>query len=215
VGSGGEGPESGPVFFGSPAEWRSWLADHHATATQILVGFHKTHTGRPTMTWAESVAEALCFGWIDGVRRSLGPEAYTIRFTPRRPGSHWSRVNIDLVARLEQEGRMTDAGRAAFAARREDRTGRFSYEQGVVAFDAEQEASFHAEREAWEWFSAQPPSYRKVATYWVTSAKREQTRERRLHTLITCSRERRRLPQTLPQASSSHPGGTGGGESST
>jgi uncharacterized protein YdeI (YjbR/CyaY-like superfamily) len=140
------------VFFESAAQWRRWLERHHAEAAEILVGFHKKGTGRPTMTWGESVAEALCFGWIDGVRRSLGPEAYTIRFTPRRPGSHWSRVNVDLVARLETEGRMTDAGRAAYAARREDRTARFSYEQEAVALDAEQEADFRADPAAWSWF---------------------------------------------------------------
>ena len=183
------------VFFDSPAAWRAWLQEHHASAAEVLVGFHKKSTGRPSLTWAESVAEALCFGWIDGVRRSLGADAYTIRFTPRRPGSHWSQVNVDLVARLEEQGRMTDAGRAAFAARREDRTARFAYEQAEVAFEAEQEAAFRADAQAWAWFSAQAPSYRKQATYWVTSAKRPATRARRLATLVECSREGRRLPQ--------------------
>ena len=183
------------VFFDSPAAWRAWLQEHHASAAEVLVGFHKQSTGRPSLTWAESVAEALCFGWIDGVRRSLGADAYTIRFTPRRPGSHWSQVNVDLVARLEEQGRMTDPGRAAFAARREDRTARFAYEQAEVAFEAEQEAAFRADAQAWAWFSAQAPSYRKQATYWVTSAKRPATRARRLATLVECSREGRRLPQ--------------------
>ena len=183
------------VFFDSPAAWRAWLQEHHASAAEVLVGFHKKSTGRPSLTWAESVAEALCFGWIDGVRRSLGPDAYTIRFTPRRPGSHWSQVNVDLVAHLEEQGRMTDAGRAAFAARREDRTARFAYEQAEVAFEAEQEAAFRADALAWAWFSAQAPSYRKQATYWVTSAKRPATRARRLATLVECSHEGRRLPQ--------------------
>ena len=184
-----------PVFFASPAEWRAWLEEHHASMPEVLVGFHKKGTGRPSMTWAESVAQALCFGWIDGVRRSAGPDAYTIRFTPRRPGSHWSQVNVDLVARLEADGRMTPAGRAAFAARRDDRTAKFAYEQDEVALDAEQEEIFRADPAAWEWFSAQAPSYRKVATYWVTSAKRPETRARRLAALVQCSRERRRLPQ--------------------
>ena len=183
------------VFFDSPAAWRAWLQEHHASAAEVLVGFHKKSTGRPSLTWAESVAEALCFGWIDGVRHSLGPDAYTIRFTPRRPGSHWSQVNVDLVARLEEQGRMSDAGRAAFAARREDRTARFAYEQAEVAFEAEQEAAFRADAQAWAWFSAQAPSYRKQATYWVTSAKRPATRAQRLATLVECSREGRRLPQ--------------------
>jgi uncharacterized protein YdeI (YjbR/CyaY-like superfamily) len=184
-----------PLFFASPQAWRAWLADHHADAAELVVGFHKKATGRPTLTWAESVEEALCFGWIDGVRRSSGPDAYTIRFTPRRPGSHWSQVNVELVARLEAEGRMTDAGRAAFAARREDRTARSSYEQAHVAFDADQEATFRADPQAWAWFCEQAPSYRTQATYWVTSAKRPETRQRRLEALVTCSRERRRLPQ--------------------
>ena len=183
------------LFFESPEHWRGWLEEHHASAPEVLVGFHKKGTGRPSMTWAESVAEALCFGWIDGVRHSAGPEAYTIRFTPRRRGSHWSQVNVDLVARLEAEGRMTEPGRAAFAARRADRTARFAYEQAEVGFDADQERTFRADPAAWDWFSAQAPSYRKVATYWVTSAKQPQTRERRLAALVECSREGRRLPQ--------------------
>src|SRR3954470_22129032 len=179
--------DAGPVFFESAAAWRTWLENHHAEAGEILVGFHKKSTGRPTLTWAESVAEALCFGWIDGVRRSLGPEAYTIRFTPRRAGSHWSRVNVDLVARLEAEGRMTTAGRAAYAARREDRTAQSSYEQEAVALDAQQEARFRADAAAWSWFCRQPPSYRRPAIHWVTSAKRPDTRARRLAALIECS----------------------------
>ena len=184
-----------PLYFESPQAWRAWLTDHHRDAAELLVGFHKRATGRPTLTWAESVEEALCFGWIDGVRRSAGSDAYTIRFAPRRPGSHWSRVNVQLVERLEAEGRMTDAGRAAFAARREERTARGSYEQADVAFDAEQEATFRADPRAWAWFRDQAPSYRAQATYWVTSAKRADTRQRRLEALVACSRERRRLPQ--------------------
>ena len=184
-----------PVYFGSPQAWRAWLAEHHADTPELLVGFHKRGTRRPSLTWPESVEEALCFGWIDGVRRSDGPDAYTIRFTPRRPGSHWSRVNVELVQRLEAEGRMTDAGRAAFAARREDRTAQSAYEQADVAFDADQEASFRADPQAWTWFCEQAPSYRKVATYWVAGAKRPDTRRRRLESLIACSREGRRLPQ--------------------
>jgi len=183
------------LYFESPQAWRAWLVEHHAGASEVLVGFHKRVTGRPSLTWAQSVEEALCFGWIDGIRRSAGPEAYTIRFTPRRARSHWSRVNVELVERLEVEGRMTDAGRAAFAARREDRTARFAYEQAEVGFDADQEAVFRADPQAWTWFREQAPSYRKVATYWVMSAKRPDTRRRRLDTLVACSHEGRRLPQ--------------------
>ena len=131
--TGGPTAPGEPLYFGSPQAWRAWLAEHRANTPELLVGFHKRGTGRPSLTWPESVEEALCFGWIDGVRRSAGSDAYTIRFTPRRPGSHWSRVNVELVARLEAEGRMTDAGRAAFAGRREDRTAQFSYEQADVS----------------------------------------------------------------------------------
>lgn len=184
----------GALFFESATAWRAWLERHHGEAGEVLVGFHKKGTGRPTMTWAESVAEALCFGWIDGVRRSLGPEAYTIRFTPRRAGSHWSRVNMELVARLEAEGRMTTAGRAAYAARREDRTAQSSYEQEAVALDAQQEAAFRSDAAAWSWFCRQPPSYRRPAIHWVTSAKRRDTRARHLAALIECSGQARRLP---------------------
>lgn len=176
-------------------QWRAWLADNHADSAGVWLVLHKKGGQVTSLDYDQALDEALCFGWIDGVRRSAGPDAYTIRFTPRRPGSHWSRVNTDLVARLEEEGRMTDAGRAAFAARREDRTARFSYEQTEVAFDAGQEAVFRADTAAWAWFSAQAPSYRRVATYWVTSAKRPDTRARRLATLVECSREGRRIPQ--------------------
>jgi uncharacterized protein YdeI (YjbR/CyaY-like superfamily) len=184
-----------PVFFDAPLSWRAWLAEHHATAAELLVGFHKRGTGRPSLTWPESVEEALCFGWIDGVRRSLGPEAYTIRFTPRRRGSHWSRVNVDLVARLEGEGRMSDAGRAAFEARSPDRTAQAAYERTSDAvLEPEHETLLRADAVAWAWFIAAAPSYRRTAVHWVTSAKRPQTRLKRLTTLIECSRQGRRVP---------------------
>ncbi|WP_088319629.1 YdeI family protein [Kineosporia sp. R_H_3] len=184
-----------PRFFATPAAWRGWLAEHAATASELLVGFHKKGTETPSLTWPQSVEEALCFGWIDGVRRSLGPDAYSIRFTPRRPGSHWSRVNVDLVERLESEGRMTDAGRAAFAARTEERTAKASYEQREHAvLEPEHEALFRADAAAWDWFGAAPAGYRRLATYWVVSAKRPATRLRRLMTLVECSREGRKIP---------------------
>jgi uncharacterized protein YdeI (YjbR/CyaY-like superfamily) len=179
-------PGMEPIFFASPAEWRAWLETNHAHASEVIVGFHKKATGRPSMTWPEAVDEALCFGWIDGVRRSHGPEAYTNRFTPRRRRSNWSAINVKRVGELTAEGRMTPAGIAAFEARKD--TGVYSYEQQRQAvLEPEQEARFRAVAAAWEWFSARPPSYRRAAIHWVTSAKRPETRERRLATLIADS----------------------------
>ena len=174
-----------PTFFATPADFRAWLERHHADRSELLVGFHKKGSGRPSITWPESVDEALCFGWIDGVRRSLGEEAYTIRFSPRQARSTWSAVNVRRAEDLIAEGRMTPAGLAAFEARSGDRTGVYSYEQRhAAALEPEQEERFRAHAAAWEWFSARPPSYRRAAIHWVTSAKRPETRERRLATLI-------------------------------
>jgi uncharacterized protein YdeI (YjbR/CyaY-like superfamily) len=188
-----------PTFFASPEEFRAWLEEHHATATELLVGFHKKGTGRPTMTWTESVREALCFGWIDGIRRSLGDESYTIRFTPRKPRSTWSSLNVRHVEELIREGRMTPAGLAAYEARTPERTGVYAFEQRHAArLEPEQEERLRADPKAWEFFQAQPASYRQTAIYWVVSAKREETRARRLATLISDSAAGRRLAQLTP-----------------
>ena len=174
-----------PTFFARPAELRAWLERHHADRRELLVGFYKKGSGRPSITWPQSVDEALCFGWIDGVRRSLGEEAYTIRFTPRQARSTWSLVNVNRAGELIAEGRMTPAGLAAFEARSADRTAIYSHERRRAAvLEPEQEARFRAAAEAWEWFQARPPSYRRAAIHWVTSAKRAETRERRLRALI-------------------------------
>ena len=190
---------SDPRFFASPAEFRAWLEENHATAEELVVGFHKKSTGRPTMTWTESVREALCFGWIDGIRRSLGEEGYTIRFTPRRPRSIWSDRNVRHVQELIAEGRMRPAGLAAYEARSPERTGIYSFEQRHSArLEPEQEERFRADPTAWDFFQEQPPSYRKTATFWVVSAKREETRARRLEQLIADSAAGRRLAQLTP-----------------
>ena len=190
---------SDPRFFASPAEFRAWLEENHATAEELVVGFHKKVTGRPTMTWTESVREALCFGWIDGIRRSLGEEGYTIRFTPRRPRSIWSDRNVRHVEELIAEGRMRPAGLAAYEARSPERTGIYSFEQRHSArLEPEQEERFRADPTAWDFFQEQPPSYRKTATFWVVSAKREETRARRLEQLIADSAAGRRLAQLTP-----------------
>ena len=178
-----------PVFFASPAEFRRWLARHAATEPELLVGYWKVGTGRPSMTWAESVDEALCYGWIDGIRRSLGAESYTIRFTPRRKGSRWSAVNVRRVPELAAEGRMTPAGLAAFEART-DETG-YSY-SAEVALTPEQEAALRAAPGAWEFWERQPPGYRRTVTHWLANPKREETRARRLATLVSdCAAGRR------------------------
>jgi uncharacterized protein YdeI (YjbR/CyaY-like superfamily) len=172
-------------FFRSPAELREWLDEHHQSADELFVGAWRKSAGRPTLTWEEIVDEALCVGWIDGVRRSVGGDRWAIRLTPRRKGSTWSNRNIGRVKALRAEGRMRPAGEAAFEARREDRSGIYSFENRDEArLSPDQERRFKAERKAWEWFSAQSPSYRKTAIFWVASAKRPETRERRLATLI-------------------------------
>lgn len=172
-------------YFASPAEFRRWLAKHHATATELLVGFHKRATGRPSMTWPESVDEALCVGWIDGIRRRVDEERYSIRFTPRRAKSIWSAVNIARVKVLMQEGRMRPSGLAAYERRDEKRSALYAYESVKRAtLSPAQRQAFKRSRQAWTFWEAQPPSYRQRCSHWVTTAKQESTRERRLARLI-------------------------------
>jgi uncharacterized protein YdeI (YjbR/CyaY-like superfamily) len=188
-------------FFATPADFRAWLEKHHATEAELLVGFHKKHTGRPSMTWTESVREALCFGWIDGIRRSVGDESYTIRFTPRKADSVWSALNVRHVEELMRGGRMSPAGIAVFEARKSERTGVYSFEQRHLArLEPEQEKQFRADAKAWGFFQSQPPGYRQTAIFWVLSAKREETRARRLATLIDDSAAGRRLAQLTSPA---------------
>jgi uncharacterized protein YdeI (YjbR/CyaY-like superfamily) len=189
-----------PTYFPTPADFRAWLEAHHATAEELLVGFHKKGSGRPCLTWPESVDEALCFGWIDGVRRSLGETSYTIRFTPRRPTSIWSAVNVAKIRKLTKEGRMRPAGERAFAKRTPERTGVYAFERHAAAkLSKEQEARLRANRKAAAFFDAQPPWYRRTATHWVVSAKRAETRERRLALLIEdCAAGRRIGPLARP-----------------
>ena len=180
--------------FERPEDFRRWLERHHDTEPELWVGYFKKASGRASMTWPESVDEALCFGWIDGIRKRIDDDRYMIRFTPRRVGSVWSAVNIGRVAALTAEGRMRPAGLEAFEARREDRSGIYSYEQRhEAAFPAEIEARFRAEKKAWAWFEAQPKGYRQNTIRWVMTAKREETRERRLATLIADSAAGRRI----------------------
>lgn len=173
-----------PRFFKTPAAFRRWLEGHHDGVDEQWVGFYKKGTGKPSITWPESVDAALSFGWIDGLRRSIDDERYMIRFTPRREGSIWSATNIKSARRLIEAGEMHPAGMAAFERRREDRSRVYSFEQGDVALSAEQEKHLRANKQAWAYWKKQPPSYRRTVTWWVVSAKREATRARRLDTLI-------------------------------
>ena len=183
-----------PAFFATPAHFRAWLEEHHDEKSELLVGFWKTGSGNPSMTWPESVDEALCFGWIDGVRRSLGDDAYCVRFTPRKPTSNWSAVNVAKVAELQRLGRMRPAGERAFAARTADKTGVYSFERNAAAvLSPAHEATLRGNREAATFFDAQPPWYRRVAVHWVISAKRSETRDRRLAQLVADSAAGRRI----------------------
>jgi uncharacterized protein YdeI (YjbR/CyaY-like superfamily) len=189
-----------PTFFATPAAFRAWLEAHHETSTELLVGFHKRASGKPSITWPESVDEALSFGWIDGVRRSLGADAYTIRFTPRKKTSIWSAINVARVAELERLGRMRPAGRRAFAARTPERTGVYSFERThAAALTAAEEKSLRANRAAAAFFEAQPPWYRRAALHWIVSAKRDETRAKRLAELVRdCAAGRTIKPLTRP-----------------
>jgi uncharacterized protein YdeI (YjbR/CyaY-like superfamily) len=188
-----------PTFFPTAADFRAWLQDHHDKLRELLVGFHKKDSGKPSITWPESVEVALCFGWIDGVRKNIDETSYTIRFTPRKPTSTWSSINIGLVRDLTKKGRMHPAGLKAFAARNERKSGIYSYEQRKSArFTREQEKQFRAHKAAWEFFRSQAPWYQRVTTYWVISAKREETKLKRLSELIGHSQNRRTLPRLIP-----------------
>lgn len=183
-----------PRYFATAADFRAWLAEHAGSASELLVGFHKRGSGLPSMTWPESVDEALCVGWIDGVRKRIDDERYQIRFTPRRAGSIWSAINIARVAVLEAEGRMRPAGRAAFAQRTEAKSRVYAYEQSdTPEFTAAQLKAFRKEKAAYAWFEQQPPGYRKLLTRWVINAKKPQTQAKRLATLIAASAAGQRL----------------------
>lgn len=183
-----------PRFFADAAAFRAWLEAHGTTRQALIVGYYKVDSGKPSMTWPESVDEALCCGWIDGLRKRIDDEAYQIRFTPRRPGSIWSKVNIANVERLIAEGRMRPEGMAAFAQRRDDRSGVYTFEQNdEPALSDDETRTFKRRRKAWSYWEAQPPGYRRTALRWVRQAKRAETRARRLAALIEACAGGRRL----------------------
>lgn len=174
-----------PKYFANAAAFRRWLEANAATALELIVGFRKVGSGRPGMTWPESVDEALCFGWIDGVRKRIDDRSYQIRFTPRKPGSIWSAVNIAKVAKLSGEGRMTSAGTEAFARREGRRSVVYAYEQvGVAELSPEEIRVFKRARAAWLYFAGTPPGYRKTVLHWVASARKAETRARRFGKLL-------------------------------
>jgi uncharacterized protein YdeI (YjbR/CyaY-like superfamily) len=191
------GIESSPIFFTSAQAYRKWLEQNHATETELWIGFWKKITGKPSLTWQECVDESLCFGWIDGVRKSVDGDSYKQRVTPRRPTSIWSQVNIRHVERLTVEGRMRPAGLVAFEKR--NRTRAYSFEQGrQAALGPKEEALFRKNRKAWEFYQSQPPYYRRVSAWYVISAKKEETRQRRLERLIRDSAAGRRIGMLEP-----------------
>jgi len=174
-----------PIFFADAPAFRAWLDTHAATSTELLVGFYKVGSGQPCMSWSESVDEALCHGWIDGRRKRIDNETYSIRFTPRKPSSIWSLVNIAKMDKLRAEGKMQPAGDACFALRLEAKSGIYAHERSDVPelLDAERER-FQENAQAWDYFQAAPPGYRKVILHWITNAKREETRSKRLAQLM-------------------------------
>jgi uncharacterized protein YdeI (YjbR/CyaY-like superfamily) len=183
-----------PTFFPTAAGFRRWLEVNHQTAPELLVGFWKKDSGKPSIDWPQARDQALCFGWIDGVRKSLGDDAYTIRFTPRRKGSIWSKVNVERFNALKAEGLVTPAGKWAYEENKH-KSGVYSYERPLTSLTLNEEALFRKNKAAWADWESRPAGYRKTVLGWVTGAKRPQTRAKRLDDLIAVSAQGRRLPQ--------------------
>ena len=193
---------SRPVFFSTPTELKAWFRKHHAKEDELLVGFYKKDSGIASITWPESVDEALCYGWIDGIRRRIDDVSYSIRFTPRRARSNWSERNIARVAVLTRQRRMRASGMRAFESRSREHPDRYAYEAGKAELGADFEKRFRANRKAWQYFQSLPPSRRQPSVWWVITAKRPETRERRLRKLIECSASEQLLPQFIRPATS-------------
>jgi uncharacterized protein YdeI (YjbR/CyaY-like superfamily) len=181
------------TYFRTPADLRRWFQANHRKADELWVGFYKRGSGQASITWPESVDEALCAGWIDGIRKKIDEDRYTIRFSPRRPTSIWSTVNIRRMKELAADGRVLPAGEKAFAARRENKSGIYSYEQRRDRLEEPYASMLKKQKKAWVFFEAQPPGYRRIMGWYVVSARREETRLARLKTLITACEQGRRL----------------------
>lgn len=182
-----------PVFFSNTSEFRAWLEENHNKEKELVVGFYKVKTGKPSMTWSQSVDEALCFGWIDGIRKSIDEESYYIRFTPRRSTSIWSEINIKKVNNLRELGLMKPAGLKAFSRRKKGKSGIYSFENHQKKLPADFEKKFKENKTAWDFFKKQAPSYQKMATHWILSAKQEKTKWSRLEKLISSSEQQIRF----------------------
>lgn len=182
-----------PTFFPTQEKFRAWLEKHHEKETELLVGFYKVKSKKPTMSWSESVDQALCFGWIDGIRKSIDEESYTIRFTPRKKSSIWSAINIKKIEELTKAGLMKEAGIRAFEHKSEERSKVYSHEREAYILDSDLEKQFKANKKAWEYFTNQAPSYKKVMIHWIMSAKQEKTRIARLEKAINISAEQKRM----------------------
>jgi uncharacterized protein YdeI (YjbR/CyaY-like superfamily) len=182
-----------PTFFATQENFREWLEKHHTKETELLVGFYKVNSKKPSMSWSESVDQALCFGWIDGVRKSIDEESYTIRFTPRKKSSIWSAINIKKVEELTKAGLMKTEGLQAFELRSEEKSRIYSHETEPSVLDPEFEKQFKANKPAWDFFEKQAPSYKKVMIHWIMTAKQEKTRLSRLEKTINISAEHKRM----------------------
>lgn len=182
------------TYFKSPAAFRDWLEENHAKEEVLWVGYYKVKIGKPSMRWEESVKEALCYGWIDGLRKSIDEESYKIRFTPRKSDSHWSLKNIEMVKELKETGCMQPAGLKAYEKRKKSKTGRASYEQEEAELKKEYKDKIKANNRAWKFFLELAPGYTKQSIHWVMSAKQEKTRLRRLRILIESCEEGKKVP---------------------
>ena len=192
-------------FFKSASHFRAWLEANHAVALELWVGFYKKASGHPSITWPESVDEALCFGWIDGVRKSIDEVSYKIRFSPRKPRSIWSVVNIKRANELAAQGLMRPAGTKAFDQRTENRLGVYSYEQRPAELPDPYRAILKQNKAAWDFIEAQPPSYRRMVSWWIISAKKEETKFKRLDRLIKFSALGQRLPEASGKSARADP----------
>lgn len=181
------------TFFASPEQFRIWLKKNHKTCDELIVGYYKVNSGKPSITWPESVEQALCFGWIDGIRRTIDKDSYCIRFTPRRANSIWSQINIKKVKELEKAGLMTQAGMDVFKKRKAEKQKLYSHEKPPDTLSAEYERQFKKNKKAWDFFTAQAPSYKKLIIHWIMSAKRDETRTSRLRKVIQTNASGKRM----------------------
>jgi uncharacterized protein YdeI (YjbR/CyaY-like superfamily) len=181
------------TFFKTQDDFRKWLESHHIKETELIVGFYKVDSRKPSMSWSQSVDQALCFGWIDGVRKSIDKESYCIRFTPRRNTSNWSAINIKKIEVLTKAGLMKPAGLNAFSLRKENKSEIYSYENDTLFLDPKYEKQFRENKKAWDFFIKQAPSYKKAILRWIMSAKQEKTRQSRLEKTIKESEQQKRV----------------------